>query len=571
MPFKLRKAPKRDLYWVVNKETGKKHSKDPLPKERALAQMRALYASEDDMTGGIKRSDRDEYNRRARAGTWLLDENGYILTDTATVKQDMYDLLDYLEQDGVLTDEDRLTLQPYILNVRESLMTANTKEEVKLLVKRWDRFHKRGFDKLHTEEDEAPQKRPPPPKPNRQKRPKTPPRPARPEDDRDNDGKKDVREYVDDAPKPALAIRVPTINQAPQGSPNPQGSPASPLSPTENPSPKISQAELDAIRKKGKGKGGAIHKSLLQQIAQSAYSGKTRKEVGSYKLLYATPTLKFYKNPTENLIIVSIRGTADVADLDADIRGLTGTLRSSERWKKDRATMEFVQKNYPRPQYRYIAVGHSLGGAILDLMLRDGLISSGLSYNPYVEPQEMGGNPLHLRIYHKDDPLYIWFGHKVPNTEVRGGPTDFLKSIFSAPFGVLFNMYEKHRLGAFKGGSIQSNFRKQLMEVGISPEDYLEEVKKSARRNGYDTKTIAFSDNRTHKIRMERPDGKIIRFGRVGYNDFHIWSHLERNNQVSKGTAKGKQDRFLKSHSKIKGNWKEDKYSPNWLSMNLLW
>ena len=53
MPYKLRKAPNRDLYWVVNKETGKKHSKDPLPKETAKAQMRALYASES-MSGGVK-------------------------------------------------------------------------------------------------------------------------------------------------------------------------------------------------------------------------------------------------------------------------------------------------------------------------------------------------------------------------------------------------------------------------------------------------------------------------------------------------------------------------------------
>jgi hypothetical protein len=36
----------RDLYWVVNKETGKKYSKDPLPKETAKAQMKALYSSE---------------------------------------------------------------------------------------------------------------------------------------------------------------------------------------------------------------------------------------------------------------------------------------------------------------------------------------------------------------------------------------------------------------------------------------------------------------------------------------------------------------------------------------------
>ena len=46
MPYKLRKAPSRDLYWVVNKETGKKHSRDPLPRDRAEAQMRALYAAE---------------------------------------------------------------------------------------------------------------------------------------------------------------------------------------------------------------------------------------------------------------------------------------------------------------------------------------------------------------------------------------------------------------------------------------------------------------------------------------------------------------------------------------------
>lgn len=46
MPYKLRKAPKKDLYWVVNKEDGRKFSKEPLPKEDAKAQMRALYARE---------------------------------------------------------------------------------------------------------------------------------------------------------------------------------------------------------------------------------------------------------------------------------------------------------------------------------------------------------------------------------------------------------------------------------------------------------------------------------------------------------------------------------------------
>jgi hypothetical protein len=47
MPWKLRKAPRKELYWVVAKDTGKHMSKDPLPIDRAKAQMRALYAQED--------------------------------------------------------------------------------------------------------------------------------------------------------------------------------------------------------------------------------------------------------------------------------------------------------------------------------------------------------------------------------------------------------------------------------------------------------------------------------------------------------------------------------------------
>ena len=44
MPYRLRKAPKRDLYWVIA-EDGSHKSKEPMPKEQAEAQMRALYAA----------------------------------------------------------------------------------------------------------------------------------------------------------------------------------------------------------------------------------------------------------------------------------------------------------------------------------------------------------------------------------------------------------------------------------------------------------------------------------------------------------------------------------------------
>lgn len=45
MPYKLRKAPKKDLYWVITIETGKKHSKLPIPMDKAKAQMRVLESA----------------------------------------------------------------------------------------------------------------------------------------------------------------------------------------------------------------------------------------------------------------------------------------------------------------------------------------------------------------------------------------------------------------------------------------------------------------------------------------------------------------------------------------------
>ena len=42
MPYELRKSPNKELYWVIS-DKGKHMSKDPLPRERTIKQMRALY------------------------------------------------------------------------------------------------------------------------------------------------------------------------------------------------------------------------------------------------------------------------------------------------------------------------------------------------------------------------------------------------------------------------------------------------------------------------------------------------------------------------------------------------
>lgn len=206
-------------------------------------------------------------------------------------------------------------------------------------------------------------------------------------------------------------------------------------------------------------KGGMISKSLLQEMAQSAYPGKTKLNIGDYKLVFSTPTLKFYMN-NDKKIVVSIRGTKlpDADDIQADGLAIIGNLKSSERYKKDLNTLLEFQKKYPKTEYHYMGVGHSLGGAILDGFIRAGLLEHGMSYNALVEPQELGGNPRHHRIYHKDDPIYKIVGNMIPNIEVRSTSEPFWKYMleYSLPFGLgtLFKAYDRHKIKRFKGGLI---------------------------------------------------------------------------------------------------------------------
>lgn len=70
MPFGLRKSPNTNLYWVYNKKTGQKYSRNPIPKKRAEAQRRAIYASENGYK--LNRSPRRSRSRSLRGGNRLI-------------------------------------------------------------------------------------------------------------------------------------------------------------------------------------------------------------------------------------------------------------------------------------------------------------------------------------------------------------------------------------------------------------------------------------------------------------------------------------------------------------------
>lgn len=119
-------------------------------------------------------------------------------------------------------------------------------------------------------------------------------------------------------------------------------------------------------------------------------------------------------------------------------------------------------------------------------------------------------------------------------------------------------------------GETKNDFKNELNKIGFDPKVYLQIAKTTAEENGYDPDDINFSDNRDSKL-MIKDKHRNIHFGKVGYNDFIIWRYLEVKNEVEDGTANKKQKAYLARSSKIKGDWKNDKFSKNNLARKILW
>jgi len=67
------------------------------------------------------------------------------------------------------------------------------------------------------------------------------------------------------------------------------------------------------------------------------------------------------------------------------------------------------------------------------------------------------------------------------------------------------------------------------------------------------------STRKYKKYMVLKPDGKWSHFGDNRYEDYTQHRDTKRRSL------------YLKRATNIKGNWKDDKYSPNNLSINLLW
>lgn len=93
---------------------------------------------------------------------------------------------------------------------------------------------------------------------------------------------------------------------------------------------------------------------------------------------------------------------------------------------------------------------------------------------------------------------------------------------------------------------------------------FLQDAKENARRNGYDPSKLELSDDNIHKLIYHSPEG-LKRFGRLNYGDYLYYKRF--NPQI----AEQKRHVFRSSHGAMSKIYNLNKYSPNELSINILW
>ena len=107
------------------------------------------------------------------------------------------------------------------------------------------------------------------------------------------------------------------------------------------------------------------------------------------------------------------------------------------------------------------------------------------------------------------------------------------------------------------------------MECSI-PSNYLTIIRKQAGAAGYDPAMLHLADDGVHKAVIT--DGKRhIKFGKLGMADYHLLKIAERNGRIEKGESDKRRESYLKRSAGIRGDWANNKYSPNRLSRSILW
>lgn len=197
--------------------------------------------------------------------------------------------------------------------------------------------------------------------------------------------------------------------------------------------------------------------SAIQTYAtaiKNTYEG--REDLKGYKFIAGNGNVQVYQKKGARLFAIRGMRVSDSIDRSAVLSLITNDLKSSSRYIKD---LDFIKK-HRIVGVKQITVGHSLGGAIIDQLIDDGIISRGLSFNPAIMPKDVF-KTANRRLYNQDDFLYLLIGKYSGNHGLID--VDF-KAFEGSWLEVLFKLWTAHKIDQF----IDNKTDEKPMEEGTA-------------------------------------------------------------------------------------------------------
>jgi hypothetical protein len=95
---------------------------------------------------------------------------------------------------------------------------------------------------------------------------------------------------------------------------------------------------------------------------------------------------------------------------------------------------------------------------------------------------------------------------------------------------------------------------------------YLLVAKMRAKEAGYNPDLLSLANDKVHKLSYNG-----VKFGNKNYNDYILYSWMESQGRMSPQEVDMKRRNYRKRATNIKGNWRNNPVSPNWLAIRILW
>jgi len=211
-------------------------------------------------------------------------------------------------------------------------------------------------------------------------------------------------------------------------------------------------------------------------IVKTSYATAPPKLVSDFELVFASPTVDAWVNEPRKTIVVSVRGTniKDKQDIYADASLTVNALVKTPRYQTDKKAVQDIMGRYNPQTYEYYLVGHSLGGAIINQLMRDfPQFKYGMEYNPAFQPYDLISQQRGkvFRNYTDKDPLYRLGGRLFADKKVV--PSKTTVSNLGA-VGDLYEAISGHSLSNFEGaGRLKGGVMTEQEHKGL-----LEEIKR---------------------------------------------------------------------------------------------